>query len=280
MDLLLLAALVAVGVWLYRRAPAGRRPRRHGGPPRRPGRRGASPARRRPAAGGRRPAGRIPRPRHHPNPTGDAGSSAAARAAHLRRTARGGLGRQALAALGVPDAAGDRQRAQAARWEAGAAGEQATAGILRQLPAGWTVMHDRALPRGRANVDHLLIGPDARVWMPDSKWWSARAGTVHARRARLYRGSEDWTDRVLDSVGHEAREVSHALGGVTVTPLIVVHGAPVAGGGITVRGIRIISASALLAELRAGTTTPAPPAARQLADRARAALPPYQERTR
>ncbi|WP_062214688.1 nuclease-related domain-containing protein [Streptomyces sp. NBRC 109706] len=278
MDLLL-AALVAVGVWLYRRAPAGRRPRRRGGPPRRPGRRGASPVRRRTAAGGRRPAGRVPGPRHRPNPTGDAGSSAAARAAHLRRSARGGLGRQALAALGVPDAAGDRQRAQAARWEAGAAGERATAGILRQLPAGWTVLHDRALPRGRANVDHLVISPCARVWMPDSKRWSARTGTVHARRGRLYRGSEDWT-RALDSVEYEAREVSRALGGVTVTPVIVVHGAPVAGGGITVRGVRIIPTAGLLAELRAGTTTPAPPAARQLADRARAALPSYQERNR
>lgn len=278
MDLLLLAALVAVGVWLYRRAPAGRRPRRRGGAPRRPGRRGASPVRRRPAAGGWRPAGRIPRPRRHTNTAGGAGSSAAARAAHLRRIARGGLGRQALAALGVPDAAGDRQRAQAARWEAGAAGEQATGRILRHMPAGWTVLHDRALPRSRANVDHLLIGPDARVWMPDSKQWSSRTGEVHTRRGRLYRGNQDWTGLVLDSVEHEAREVSRALGGIAVTPLIVVHGAPVAGGGITVRGIRIIPASALLAELHASTSTQNPRAARQLADRARRTLPAYQSR--
>lgn len=271
MDLLLVAGMVAVGVWLYRRAPAGRPRRRDGA--RRPDRRGAAPVRRLSAG----PA--HTRPRHRPNAAGAAGSSAAARAAHLRRTARGGLGRQALAALGVPDAVGDRQRADAARWEAGASGERDTAALLRRLGPGWTVLHDRALPRGNANVDHLVIAPCGRVWMLDSKRWSARAGTVHARRGRLYRGAEDWT-RVLDSVEYEARSVSRALGGVAVTPLVVVHGAQVSGGGCTVRGIRVIPADELLNELRAGAAAAAPRVTRQLAHRARTTLPPYQQQNR
>ncbi|MGW0593978.1 nuclease-related domain-containing protein [Streptosporangium sp. NPDC002607] len=42
-------------------------------------------------------------------------------------------------------------------WRKGAAGERRTARMLRPLTRnGYTVMHDRALPSGRANVDHLV----------------------------------------------------------------------------------------------------------------------------
>lgn len=45
-------------------------------------------------------------------------------------------------------------------WSTGADGEAATAGYLDPLAdLGFVVMHDVSIPRSRANIDHLVIGP-------------------------------------------------------------------------------------------------------------------------
>ncbi|WP_344948251.1 nuclease-related domain-containing protein [Sphaerisporangium flaviroseum] len=62
-------------------------------------------------------------------------------------------------------------------WRKGAAGERRTARALRRLErAGHLVLHDRALPRGKANVDHLVIGP-AGVFVVDTKNWNRAGGS-------------------------------------------------------------------------------------------------------
>jgi len=77
-----------------------------------------------------------------------AGASAAARARQLRTPVV-----RVATALGIPTQRGR----QAANWDAGAEGERRTATRLQELAReGWTVLHDRALPTGRANVDHLV----------------------------------------------------------------------------------------------------------------------------
>lgn len=45
-------------------------------------------------------------------------------------------------------------------WRTGALGEERTAALLRPLEAqGFRVIHDRRMPRSKANIDHIVIGP-------------------------------------------------------------------------------------------------------------------------
>lgn len=160
-----------------------------------------------------------------------AGASADARARQLRTP----LVRLATL-LGI-DTEAERT---ARRYAHGAEGERRTAAHLESLRLdGWTVLHDRGLPRGRANVDHLLISPTGVVIMPDSKRWSAR-WTLRAVGGRLIHDNRDVTKR-LSGVVHEATAVAGVLG-VPVIPLVVMHGAPVAGDQLVVDGIRIVPA--------------------------------------
>ncbi len=62
-----------------------------------------------------------------------------------------------------------RVSAETTAWRRGARGEQRTARHLNKLVrAGWTVLHDLAIPASRANGDHLLIGPPG-VFLIDTK---------------------------------------------------------------------------------------------------------------
>lgn len=102
--------------------------------------------------------------------------------------------------------------------EAGVAAEIATAAELRRLPAAWTVLHSRALPGTRADVDHVAIGP-AGVVVLDSKDWT---GKITERVVQdpdsdetwtTYRlnGREDWLIDRLEPVAFEARRVAWAM---------------------------------------------------------------------
>ncbi|GHE29472.1 hypothetical protein GCM10017673_35090 [Streptosporangium violaceochromogenes] len=54
-------------------------------------------------------------------------------------------------------------------WRKGALGERRTARMPRPLARrGYTILHDRAIPGSRANVDHLVIG-GAGVFVVDTK---------------------------------------------------------------------------------------------------------------
>ncbi|MFD8774525.1 NERD domain-containing protein [Streptomyces sp. NPDC059916] len=137
---------------------------------------------------------------------------------------------------------------QAAQFAAGARGERRTGrllGVLRLL--GWTVLHDLALPTGRANVDHLVVSFWGVVVVVDSKQWDARFA-VRAVGGRLLHGDRDVTDR-LRGLRHETDTVSRVLG-VPVIPLVVMHGAPVDGGALIFDGIRIVTAQSAVPVLR------------------------------
>ncbi|MFF7795588.1 NERD domain-containing protein [Streptomyces sp. NPDC007991] len=159
-----------------------------------------------------------------------AGDSAAREAARLRHAARGGLWRRVLAWLGL-DAGARRREAVAARWDLGAAAEAQTANMLIAVQAaGWHVLHDRALPRSRANLDHVLVSPcGTAVVVLDTKRWHAQRATV-LLRGRVHCGTDDRHGQI-EAVARYAARVSQALGvpGVVVWPLLVVHGSPVAG---------------------------------------------------
>jgi hypothetical protein len=196
------------------------------------------------------------------------GASAAARARQLRTP---------LVRLATAVGISTRAERLAARSDAGAVGEQRTAQLLAPLSGeGWAVLHDRALPRGNANLDHLLISPRGAVILPDSKLWSARY-RLRVTDSRLLHGAWDVTDR-LDGLRYEAHAVGRHLG-LVVTPLVVVHGAPVDGGELDLDGLRIIPAGRLADVLR--DLDRDHPRRNPVAIAARAArlFPPYLERT-
>ncbi|MFE7780338.1 nuclease-related domain-containing protein [Streptomyces nigrescens] len=192
---------------------------------------------------------------------------------------RGRLWQRVLLAVGVTTPGMAKARRSAANWRAGAEGERRTAQLLAPLgQEGWYVLYDLAVG-ARANVDALLVSPDTQVFTLDSKLWAARdeqrqPRVVHLDGGRLMHGKAD-RDRQVDTALWETGEVSKALG-VPVTPLIVVHNAPVDGGGFHVRGVAVFPADRLLELLRHNAVgQPDPVEARRLAELAAARLPRY-----
>ncbi|MGW3369746.1 nuclease-related domain-containing protein [Streptosporangium canum] len=133
-------------------------------------------------------------------------------------------------------------------WRRGALGERRTARALRRLErAGHLVLHDRALPRGKANVDHLVIGP-CGVFVVDSKNW--RKDRRVTRRGRYVHVGTTWGDNVTKSVVYESRSVAAALRAalgvpVEVVPLLAVHGpyVPLRGMAVGPDKVRMLRAS-------------------------------------
>ncbi|MFF0572656.1 nuclease-related domain-containing protein [Streptosporangium saharense] len=121
-----------------------------------------------------------------------------------------------------------RQHEAVRTWRKGAIGERRTARMLRPLGRrGYTVLHDRALPSGRANVDHLVIGTTG-VFVVDSKNW--HRGKRLVRRGRSVRVGGASGAQIVRSVVYEAGRVSETLTRslgrpVTVIPVVAVHGA-------------------------------------------------------
>ncbi|MFI6705380.1 nuclease-related domain-containing protein [Nonomuraea sp. NPDC050478] len=93
-----------------------------------------------------------------------------------------------------------------ASWRNGAAGQPATARRLRTLElAGYTVLHDLAIPRSNTNIDHLVIGPTG-VFVIDSKKGHRRT-TIRAASGTLCAPS----DKVVRPVLFEARRAGEVL---------------------------------------------------------------------
>lgn len=210
----------------------------------------------------RRPAVR----RRGGRPLQGAGASADARARELRTP----LVRLATAA-GITT----RAEALARRSETGAEGERHVAALLQPLTReGWTLLADRALPRGEANVDLLAVGPRGLVAVVDAKKW--HGGRLEVSGNRLLHGDRDVSRRLVPLL-YETRTVSSLLD-VPVVPVAAMVG-PTLRSGLRFRGIRLTRAEDVPALLRALdrqhlTTIPAG----RLADTARRLLPPKTKR--
>jgi hypothetical protein len=138
----------------------------------------------------------------------------------------------------------------ARNWQRGARGERRTARQLDRLTRhGWVVLHDLAVPDSRANADHLIIGP-AGVFLADSKNW--RGHLAFAPDGTLWHGSYPLT-ATLATIGFEAQAIAGALGvpGLTVEPLLVVHGSPIPWGEQYLGGVAILPGGRLVATLLA-----------------------------
>jgi Nuclease-related domain len=137
----------------------------------------------------------------------------------------------------------------AVAWRRGAAGERRTARLLAPLERqGWAVLHDLALPRSQANLDHLVIGPGG-VFVIDSKQYRGRLQLDPS--GRLWRGRYPLAP-ILRVVSFEADQAAQVLPdpGVVVMPIVAVHGAQVPWGKVVVDGVPVVAARRLPSMLR------------------------------
>src|SRR5829696_163010 len=102
----------------------------------------------------------------------------------------------------------------AASWENGAAGEERVAAILDAMAREQVVaaLHDRAIPRSRANIDHIVVAA-AGVWVLDARAYLGRIDLAPGGEdgVRLVIGGRDRT-RLTDGVRKQADHVRRALG--------------------------------------------------------------------
>jgi hypothetical protein len=174
----------------------------------------------------------------------------------------------ALAALAAGWALRFRPSPDAVAWRCGAAGERRTARLLAQLERhGWVVLHDLAVPGSRANIDHLAIGPGG-VFVIDSKQYRGRLQLDSS--GRLWHGRHPLAP-ALRVVSFEADQAAQILAdqGVTVVPIVVVHGAQVPWGKVVIQGVPVVAARRLPSMLRALPAVLGPERVVGLVDQAR-----------
>jgi nuclease-like protein len=160
-----------------------------------------------------------------------------------------GLPRAGLASLTVAAMVSWRLRfrpsSQARTWQHGAAGERHTARLLDRLGRdGYVVFHDLAMPDSPANLDHLVVGPSG-VFVIDSK---NRSGRVHQSSDGLIWHNHYRLDRTLTTIRWQAETLGRLLG-VTVAPLVCVHGAHIQHGGLRTLGVAVVPATRLRSAL-------------------------------
>jgi hypothetical protein len=137
----------------------------------------------------------------------------------------------------------------AVAWRRGAVGERRTARLLGQLELhGWAVLHDLAVPRSQANIDHLLIGPGG-VFVIDSKQFRGRLQLDPS--GRLWHGSFPLAP-ALRAVSFEADQTAQVLTDpdVVVVPVMAIHGTQVPWGKVVMDGVRVVPARRLPSMLR------------------------------
>lgn len=78
-----------------------------------------------------------------------------------------GIGGLALLLLGVAGVAGPSERDVAIK-RAGAAGEAVLPQLLRSLPDSYTLLNGVPVPGSRADIDHVLVGPNG-IWAIEAK---------------------------------------------------------------------------------------------------------------
>jgi hypothetical protein len=161
----------------------------------------------------------------------------------------------------------------AVAWRRGAAGERRTAQLLGQLERhGWVVLHDLAVPRSQANIDHLVIGPGG-VFVIDSKQYRGRLQLDGS--GRLWHGRYPLAP-TLCAVSFEADQAAVVLPdpGMAVLPIVAVHGAQVPWAKVVVDGVPVVPARRLPSMLRQLPAVLGPERVAWLADQARVRFHP------
>jgi hypothetical protein len=166
-----------------------------------------------------------------------------------------------------------RPSLDAVAWRRGAVGERRTAQLLGPLERqGWVVLHDLAVPGSRANIDHLVIGPEG-VFVIDSKHYRGRLQLDGS--GRLWHGRYPLAP-TLGAVSFEADQAALVLtdSDVVVVPVMAVHGAQVPWDKIAMDGVPVVAARRLPSMLRQLPAVLRPEQVAALADQARIGFRP------
>ncbi|MFD1055576.1 nuclease-related domain-containing protein [Terrabacter terrigena] len=144
----------------------------------------------------------------------------------------------------------EQLEARAGAWAAGAEGERRVARVLRDLPEGWVVLHDRLLRPGTGltNLDHVVVGPGG-VFLVDAKNWAGGV-SVHDDNLWQHAGRSSAKGAELDKLAGFAGEMETVLG-VPVVPVVALtgrHGATFRAQ--RVRGVEVVPHGRLTKWLR------------------------------
>lgn len=114
---------------------------------------------------------------------------------------------------------GEKQSTTA--WERGAVGEERFGARLDAIASeNIAVLHDRRIPRSRANIDHIVVTRGG-VWVIDTKRYKGRprlvveGGLLRPRKEKLLIGTRDCT-KLVDGVHRQMEHVKAVVGGVPV----------------------------------------------------------------
>jgi len=138
------------------------------------------------------------------------------------------------------------ERQSTAAWATGAVGEEAVGRRLDSLASpDVRVLHDRRIPRSRANIDHLVVARSG-VWVIDAKRYTGRpelkveGGVLRPRVEKLLVRGRDQT-RLVDGVQGQLARVAEALPGVPLRGVLCFVEAdwPLVGGDFTVWGVAV-----------------------------------------
>ncbi|OEJ20875.1 nuclease-related domain-containing protein [Streptomyces subrutilus] len=166
-------------------------------------------------------------------------------------------------------------------WRSGAEGERKTARALAPLARqGAVILHDRAIPGRKANIDHLAVGSWG-IALVDTKNWQAKGAKVAVSRdgATLWYGAYA-QNRTVATVQGEARSAAAVLRRreglpVDIQSIIAVQGASVGRRGILVfDGVVVLEAHRLRKYLRRQRVILSPAEVIQIGRAADQALPP------
>lgn len=109
-------------------------------------------------------------------------------------------------------------------WEQGAAGEERVAASLaKRCSSEVLLLHDRRVPPGSGNIDHLAIAPSG-VWVIDSKTHEGAVAVERhllAKPRLLIRGRDE--TKLIEGLHRQVRAVREIAAGLD--PNVQVHGA-------------------------------------------------------
>lgn len=166
-------------------------------------------------------------------------------------------------------------------WASGAKGEVAVGARLdKQASESVAVLHDRRIPRTRANIDHIVVTAGG-VFVVDPKRYvdkrpalRVEGGILRPRVKKLIVGGQDRT-KLVDGVLGQVERVRAALGDevIDVSGVLCFVDAdwPFVGAFFSTRGVRVVSPRRLIKIL--AESTGAEDVAR-VCDRIAAAFPP------
>ena len=147
---------------------------------------------------------------------------------------------------GIAVALSDERQSTTA-WERGAVGEERLGARLDALASqDIAVLHDRRIPRSKANIDHIVI-TRAGIWVIDAKRYKGKpelrveGGILRPRVEKLLVGRRDCTE-LVDGVLKQVDHVRDEVGDMPITGALCFVEAdwPLIGGAFTTRGVHVL----------------------------------------